>query len=86
MSSSTLKFLKNYVTKLERSYEISLRFQVPKLSVFTSITSKAPLSSNLFSLFPPSTKINHFFPPKESCKNKFSKIQIENYPQKEIAK
>jgi hypothetical protein len=40
------------------------------------------LSFNLFSFFPPSNKTNCFSPPKESCKNKLSKIQIENYVKK----
>jgi hypothetical protein len=33
----------------------------------------------LFSFFPPSTKTNHYSPLKESCKIKFSKVQIENH-------
>ncbi len=54
-------------------------FKLPKLPLFTSILSKVQLSSNLFSFFPPSTKTDHSSPPKESCRNKFSKIQIEHY-------
>ncbi len=65
--------------------EFFLRFQTPKLPLLTSIISKV-LSSNLFSLFPPSIKINHSYPFKESCKNKFSKIQIWKYVRKERAK
>ncbi len=34
------------------------------------------MSSNLFSFFPPFTKINHSSFQEESCRNKFSKIQI----------
>jgi hypothetical protein len=60
--------------------------KLPKLPLFISILSKVLLSSNLFSLFPPSTKNNHSSPPKKSYKNKFSKIQIENYVQKKKPK
>ncbi len=66
-----------------RSCEISLRFHVSKI---TPIFLKVLLSFNLFSLFPPSIKTNHYFPPKQRCKNKFSKIQIESYVWKESAK
>jgi len=59
-----------------------LDFKLPKLPLFSSILSKVLLSSNLFFFFPPSTKTNHSSPPKESCKNKFSTIQIKSYVQK----
>jgi hypothetical protein len=75
--------IKKYATKLERSYENSLRFQIPNLPIFISIISKVLLSSNLFFFFPPLIKTNHFFPPKENYKNKFLNIQIKNRVRKE---
>jgi hypothetical protein len=69
--------------KLERSYEISLRFKSPNLPLFISILSKVLLSSNLFSFFPSSTRTHHSSPPKKSYRNKFSNIQIWNHIQKE---
>jgi hypothetical protein len=81
-----LKLRKNYVTKPKRSYEISLRFQAPNLPIFIFILSKILCSSHLFTLFPPSTKTNHSSPPTKSCRNNFSKIQIENHVQKKRGK
>jgi hypothetical protein len=46
-------------------------FKLPKLSLFISILSKVLQSSNLFPLFPPSTKTNHSSPTKEIHRNKF---------------
>jgi hypothetical protein len=54
-------------------------FKFPKLSLLTSILSEVPQSSNLFSLFPPSTLINHSFLIRKIVGISFLKIQIKSY-------
>ncbi len=66
--------------KLEMELEFFLKISsFEKLPVFVFIPSKVSLSFNVFSLFPPIININNSSPPKESCTNKFSNTEIENY-------
>jgi hypothetical protein len=48
-----------------------LRFQIPTLSLLTSILSKLIQTSNLLSFFLPSTKTNHSSPTKKGYGNKY---------------
>jgi hypothetical protein len=57
-------------------------FKLSKLSLLTSILSKLLQSSNLFSLFPPSTLNNHSLLRKKVVGISFFKIQIKSYVRK----
>ncbi len=72
--------MKSYATKLKKVCENFLRFQAPQNYPYSlPLLQKVPQSSNFFSLFSSSTKINHYTLLKESCENEFFLIQIKSY-------
>ncbi len=62
----------SYATKLEGVCKLSLRLQAPNTIPIHFHSFKTITTSNLFSFFIPSTKINHSSPTKEGCENKSS--------------